>query len=102
MRVLWTEPAETDLDELFEYIARDSPIYAEQFTARILEAIVKLADFPRIGRRVPEADSENIRELIVQSRRVIYAIDDEMDTIYILALVHVRQDLTGDNDPPWR
>ena len=76
MRVLWTEPAETDLDELFEYIARDSPIYAEQFTARILEAIVRLADFPRIGRRVPEADSENIRELIVQSRRVIYAIDD--------------------------
>ena len=71
MRVLWTEPAETDLDELFEYIARDSPIYAEQFTARILEAIIKLADFPRIGRRVPEADSENIRELIVQSLGVI-------------------------------
>ncbi len=29
MRVVWTEPAETDLDELFDYLARDAPIYAE-------------------------------------------------------------------------
>jgi len=30
MRVVWTEPAETDLDDLFDYIARDSPVYAER------------------------------------------------------------------------
>jgi toxin ParE1/3/4 len=102
MRVVWTEPAETDLDELFDYIARDSPIYAERFVDRILDAVVKLAELPRIGRQVPEANSEHIRELIVQSQRVIYAVDNDKNTIHILALVHVRQDLAGQEDPPWR
>ena len=102
MKVVWTEPAETDLDELFDYIARDAPIYAEQYIDRILEAVVKLTDIPRVGRKVPEADSDNIRELIVQSQRVIYAIDDDKDTVSILALVHVRRDLAGNDDPPWR
>jgi len=101
MKVVWTEPAETDLDELFDYIARDAPIYAEQLIDRILEAVNKLTDIPRVGRRVPEADSNNIRELIVQSQRVIYAIDDGKDTVHILALVHVRQDLAGKDNPPW-
>lgn len=99
MRIVWTEPAETDLDELFDYIARDSAIYAERFTDRILDAVATLDELPRRGRRVPEADEAHIRELIVQSQRVIYAIDDDCDTINILALVHVRQDLAGDDNP---
>ncbi len=102
MRVVWTEPAETDLDDLFDYIARDSPIYAERFVDRILDAVVKLAELPRVGRQVPEANVDHIRELIVQSQRVIYAIDDDQDIIDILALVHVRQNLAGQDDPPWR
>lgn len=102
MRIVWTEPAETDLDDLFDYIARDSPIYAERFVDRILDAVVKLAELPRVGRKVPEASADHIRELVVQSQRVIYAIDDDQNTINILALVHVRQDLQGQDEPPWR
>lgn len=102
MRVVWTEPAETDLDELFDYIARDSAVYAERFVDRILDAVVKLAELPRVGRQVPEANAEHIRELIVQSQRVIYVINDDQDLIHILALVHVRQDLQHQVDPPWR
>jgi plasmid stabilization system protein ParE len=102
MRVVWTEPAETDLDDLYDYIARNSPIYAERFVDRILDAVVKLAELPRVGRQVPEANADHIRELIVQSQRVIYAVDDDQDTINILALVHVRQDLQEQDEPPWR
>jgi plasmid stabilization system protein ParE len=102
MRIVWTEPAETDLDELFDYIARDSPIYAERFVDRILDTVVKLAELPRVGRQVPEANVDHIRQLIVQSQRVIYAIDEDQGIIHILALVHVRQDLQAQNDPPWR
>lgn len=101
MRVVWTKPAETDLDELFDYIARDAPIYAEQYIDRILDAVIELTDLPRIGRQVPEANSKQIRELIVQSQRVIYAIDDDRDTVNILALVHVRQDLAGNEPLRW-
>ncbi len=102
MRVVWTEPAETDLDDLFDYIARDSAIYAERFIDRILDAVATLDELPRRGRQVPEANETHVRELIVQSQRVIYAIDDSKETINILALVHVRRDLAGQEDPPWR
>lgn len=56
----------------------------------------------RAGRKVPEANIEHIREIIVQSQRVIYAIDDNQQTLTVLALVHVRQDLAGQDQPPWR
>lgn len=101
MRIIWSEPAEFDLDDLYDFIAKDSPIYAERFTDRILEAIANLADYPRVGRQVPESDSEYIRELIIQSQRVMYAIDDELQIIHILALIHVRQDIQSQDVMPW-
>jgi len=50
---------------------------------------------------VPEEKLEHLRQRIVQSQRIIYAIDDRNQVINILALVHVRQDLTERDDMPW-
>jgi toxin ParE1/3/4 len=100
VKILWSEPAELDLDDLFDYIARDSPVYAERFVDRIIDAVDKLIEHPRIGRAVPEGDSEHVRELVVQDYRVIYAIDD--DTINVLAVVHGRTDLVSKEHKPWQ
>ena len=68
MKIEWTEPAETDLGEIYDYIAGDVPYYAEQFIDRIIEVTGKLQDHPQIGRPVPEADDrDDVRELIFQS-----------------------------------
>ncbi len=64
MKILWTGPAIEDLRNLHGYIARDSEIYANSFVQRIILAVDKLTDFPRLGRVVPEADEEMIRELL--------------------------------------
>ena len=56
----------------------------------------------RTNKPLYQVVEDHIRELIVQSQRVIYAIDDDQDIIHILALVHVRQDLQGQDEPPWR
>jgi plasmid stabilization system protein ParE len=45
-----------------------------------------LANFPRAGRKVPEFDDENIRELIVYSYRIIYRLQEE--TIVTAAIIH--------------
>ena len=34
MRIVWSDVAEADLDDLYDYIARDVPYYAEQFVDR--------------------------------------------------------------------
>jgi len=78
MNILWTEPAIEDLRNLYGYIARDSEVYASSFVQRIILAVDKLTDFPRLGRSVPEADQETIRELLYQNYRIIYRIQSEL------------------------
>ena len=48
-------------------------------------------EFPASGRRVPEAPSLDVRELLEFPYRIIYRADGE--TIQVLAIVHGRQDL---------
>jgi toxin ParE1/3/4 len=77
MRIEWTEPA-IDLRSLHGYIARDSELYASSFVLRIILAAEKLSDFPRLGRTVPEADLDTIREVLYQNYRIIYRIKSEL------------------------
>ena len=58
MKILWTEPAIEDLRNLYGYIAKDSEIYASGFVARIILSVEKLANFPRLGRMVPELNKK--------------------------------------------
>ena len=64
MKIKWTEPAVNDLESISNYIGRDSEINAASFIEKILKAVEKLENFPKIGRKVPEANDPNIRELI--------------------------------------
>jgi plasmid stabilization system protein ParE len=65
MKIRWSDIAESDLDQLYDYIARDVPYYAEQFVDHLIEAVGTLQDHPKIGRRVPEAkEREDVRDLI--------------------------------------
>ena len=99
MKILWTEPSIEDLRNLHSYIARDSEIYASIFVQRIILAVERLADFPRLGRVVPEADEEMIRELLFQNYRIIYRINN--DLIEILTVIHGRRDLGSVKPAPW-
>ncbi|WP_447968576.1 type II toxin-antitoxin system RelE/ParE family toxin [Nitrospira sp. M1] len=64
MDIEWSLQAKTDLQSLHTYISKDSPFYARQFVERILVAVEKLQLHPKIGRMVPEAARENVRECI--------------------------------------
>jgi len=70
-KVVWTRPALDDLNDIVEYISRDSKVYAERFATRVLEAARRLEDFPYSGRLVPEFKEEDIREVIYGSYRII-------------------------------
>lgn len=101
MRVEWTEPALADLTHTRDYIAQDSPIYAEQFVRQVFTATDKLVDFPRIGREVPEASDvpEEVRELIHQGYRIVYWI--AVDRIQILAVIHGTRDFENVERKSW-
>ena len=59
-----------------------------------------LKDHPRLGRRVPEAETrEDVRELIFRIYRVIYLV--EAERVHILAVIHGSRDLGGQAAKPW-
>ena len=60
MRIEWANGARVNLQELDDYIAEDSPQNAEGFLARLFDIVEKLADQPRLGRRVPEPIAERM------------------------------------------
>ena len=90
-KVEWTEIASLDLQQAFEYIARDSENYARTFVRRALRAAHDAALFPLAGRQVPEFGNPSIRETYVYSYRLIYSVRD--DAISIIALIHGARDL---------
>lgn len=99
MPVEWSARARADMRELRAYIAQDSPHYARRFTEKIFKAVEALTDHPQIGRKVPEADREDIRELIFQNYRIIYRIKPER--LYIVTVLHGSRDLAGQAAKPW-
>lgn len=77
MKIEWAEPALLDLENIRDYIRRDSEYYATRFVERIIEAVETLGRFPEIGRSVPEAEEENIRELLFYNYRIMYRYEEE-------------------------
>jgi toxin ParE1/3/4 len=83
-RLTWTNQALDDLDAICSFIGRDAPRYAQSFAARVLQATERLAQFPNSGRMVPEFGDPELREIIVQSYRVIYRVwSDEAEIITV-------------------
>ena len=74
MRVVWSEAATSDLDDIAHYIGRSSPRYAAVVVGRIILAVGRLADFPESGRIVPELGDHAVREVIHGSYRIIYEL----------------------------
>jgi addiction module RelE/StbE family toxin len=99
MKIVWTEPAVEDLHELHAYIARDSEMYASGFVERIILAAERLVTHPKVGRVVPEANDEDIRELLLQRYRIVYRVKGEL--IEILGVIHGARDLEELNSAPW-
>ncbi|MGB7592128.1 MAG: type II toxin-antitoxin system RelE/ParE family toxin [Terriglobia bacterium] len=92
MKLIWTDLSIEDLRAVRDYIARDSDYYAADLVEQVVLSVERLLRFPRLGRVVPEAQDENIRELVHQNYRIIYRIAGER--IEILAIVHGSRDLT--------
>ena len=90
-KVVWTETACNDLENVAAYISLDSPFYAAAWVRKVRDAARSLSRFPMRGRVVPEIDDRHIREAVVQSYRILYRV--EKSRVAILGIVHGARDL---------
>jgi addiction module RelE/StbE family toxin len=96
LRLVWSDAALEDIDEIAEYIHRDSPHYAQRVVEELFAATDLLPEQPRLGRVVPELGQQNIRERFVYSYRLIYEI--HATELHILAVIHGKRLLESVED----
>lgn len=72
MKVVWTDRATRRLRELQSYIAQSAPLVAPQIIRRLILHSYRLRNAPRSGRKVPEYERDDVRELMVRPYRIVY------------------------------
>jgi len=70
----WSPEALRDLESIRAFIAQDSERYAELVVRRLVGAVERLRSFPESGRVVPERNDPMIREVLMDSYRVVYRL----------------------------
>ena len=83
--------ARRDLRDIVRYISFDSPDRAIAFGQFLVSNTKRLADFPQLGRVVPEFENSLIREIVVRSYRVVYRINEENQRIDVVRFWHAAR-----------
>ena len=94
MKVVFSSQAKKDLLDITRYIANDKPQAAKKWSKSVKESVTNLANFPRLGRIVPEYSDDTIRELIQGQYRIVYKIDEQNSIVVIITVHHSRRKLT--------
>ena len=80
--------ARRDLRDIVRYVSLDSPDRAVTFGRFLVSNTKRLANFPEMGRIVPELDDLSIREIVVRSYRVIYRVDHDNHWVEVVRFWH--------------
>jgi toxin ParE1/3/4 len=90
MRVVWSEPALDQFDEILAFIAHDNPTAATAVGKRIRATAALLGRSPRIGRAT---DREGLFALTMARYPyvIFYRIIDREGTVRIVRIRHARR-----------
>ena len=92
VKIVWTDQAIQDLNDIGEFIAKDSERYAREVIKTLFESTIIIESHPKAGRIVPEYNIDYLRELIRGSYRIVYRIVDKY-RIDILTVHHSARQL---------
>ena len=74
-KIVWAEPALSDLDAIADYIALDNPHAARELVRRVFAHVRQLAAHPMSGSKPPELRGWRYRQIIEPPCRVFYRLD---------------------------
>ncbi len=89
MKIIWSPLAAERLEDIYDYISVDNKAVARNVVERIFKKVESLAKNPERGRKVPEANREEIREVFEGEYRIIYKIESKR--VSILTIRNFKQ-----------
>jgi plasmid stabilization system protein ParE len=90
MELKWTGKAQSDLARLHEFLAPANRLAAARTVQSLTNAPARLLEQPRIGEKLEEFGSREVRRIQVGRYEMRYEIQGP--TIYVLRLWHTRED----------
>lgn len=94
-KLIIEEPAYNDLQNIFDYIAIDSPYIAEQILDEMMASLTLLDEYPRKNAVFLTVQGKEIRQLIFKKGfRILYLIQE--NTVHILHCFRCEQDVSED------
>ena len=88
--IRWSRHAQNDLQRLHAFVAAGDSSQATRTVGALVAAVGKLAEFPRLGARLPEFGKREVRRLIVGDYEIRYEL--RRDQLFVVRLWHVRED----------
>lgn len=85
-KIIWTEEAISDLEDIAYFIDIDSHFYSILTVERIIGRIEQAADFPMSGRMASGLNRKDIREKFWSDYKIVYRIGE--NRIVILSIIH--------------
>jgi len=90
-KIFLSPEALSDLEQIVAFIAPHNPAAAERMGNHLLDAAHSLHQFPERGRVVPEFRQVELREIVIQSYRIIYRVRDCEASIEIVRFWHAAR-----------
>jgi toxin ParE1/3/4 len=95
MRVTFDPAARDELDDIFRWIAKDSPRAAHELIARIEAKVMRLA-LPELAHMGQPGFVEGTRELLEWPYIIVYKVLEDREEIVVLSVVHGARDREGE------
>src|SRR5690606_6404505 len=77
-RLIWTEPALQDLEQIADYIALDNPAAAQRLVRKVFDRAEQLQEFPEMCPFPHDLADSRYRHLVVRPLRIFYRIQEDL------------------------
>jgi plasmid stabilization system protein ParE len=89
VKIVWSPISYERLENIYEFISDKDTVAAKKIINRIFERVESLSKYPERGRKVPEINRNEIREIFESEYRIIYKIEPKK--ILILTIRNFKQ-----------
>jgi toxin ParE1/3/4 len=86
MKVVFTRPAVSELEQIARHVERDNPAAAERLVLEIRSRCLGLSDGPERGRVVGRRRGVEIRRLVYRPYLIFYSV--RVDAVRIHRVIH--------------
>ena len=89
MKISWSPLSFDRLESIYEFVVNEDPIAAKNLIIRIFNKVDSLSKYAERGRKVPEINRNDIREVFESEYTIIYKI--ETKKIIILTIRNFKE-----------